>query len=943
MKISYSFGILDLIHAGHIQALAEGKKDADLHIFGLVKDDAVIEWNGNLVSTYDERKKTLESIKYIDEILPQETFDPTNNLKKIHEQYPDAEITLLRGSDWKFLPAEDFLKSINGKIKIIPYYNKLSPEKILEQMKGNTKRTIRHNNIVSTKASTLLVLKDRLTKSKIEDILIVTEHDLLNNKTETLKKVKDKYKGKKIVVRSSCSMEDGFEKSNAGYFESILNVDSSDDGAIENAIKKVADSYKKSTNADTSKEQILIQTQTDNIDFSGVIFTRDIQNNRPYYLINYDDNGSTDSVTSGAAGKSIRISHNASIDNIDSKWKNLLIAVQEIENILVGIILDIEFAIKKDGSIVIFQVRPLAANYKFKKDIDEERFFETINKEKERYLSIKDMFTGKPMLWSDMAFWNPAEIIGTNPKTLDYTLYKEIITSRAWNEGLVPMGYKEVKHNLMRRFANKPFISLEYSFRSLIPETLSENLTLKLIDFYRNKLKNNLKLHDKIEFEIVLSCLDFETEDRLKELKENGFTDNELKEIKDALYKLTQKAMSEFFDVLANDKKDLFSLELTRQKIEAELKNQKLSVKQLIDYFNILTESLKINGTPQFSRQARYAFIAKSLCRTLVSKGYIPFDTMEKFMLSVHTVASDFTNDLNKYLAGKMPNEEFILKYGHLRSGTYDITTDTYAKINFAKTGVNNKNVTSPIEQANGAKSSRNVSLDENTITKALDKLNLKCERFSEFLRTAFEQREYFKFEFTKTLSLAIELIARIGEEFGFSRSDMSHLAVADIHASNCYTNFYDLKDFWTTVINQRKTIWEFNSQIELPEVIVDENSFNFIKIEQMRPNFITDKIVSEEIVNLEANKNADIEGKIVLIDKADPGYDWIFTKNIKGLITKYGGVASHMAIRCSEFGLPAAIGCGEKIYQEVSSAQNITLNCKDGKIIKEEFGLCKV
>ena len=171
----------------------------------------------------------------------------------------------------------------------------------------------------------------------------------------------------------------------------------------------------------------------------------------------------------------------------------------------------------------------------------------------------------------------------------------------------------------------------------------------------------------------------------------------------------------------------------------------------------------------------------------------------------------------------------------------------------------------------------------------------------------------------------------------------MSHLAVADIHASCCYTNYYDLKDFWTTVINQRKSDWEFNSQIELPEVIIDENSFNFIKIEQMRPNFITDKIITEETVNLETNKKADIEGKIVLIDKADPGYDWIFTKNIKGLITKYGGVASHMAIRCSEFGLPAAIGCGEKIYSEAKRANKLTLDCKNGKIISEEFTSCLV
>ena len=38
----------------------------------------------------------------------------------------------------------------------------------------------------------------------------------------------------------------------------------------------------------------------------------------------------------------------------------------------------------------------------------------------------------------------------------------------------------------------------------------------------------------------------------------------------------------------------------------------------------------------------------------------------------------------------------------------------------------------------------------------------------------------------------------------------------------------------------------------------------------------------------------------------------------IKGLITKYGGVNSHMAIRCAELSVPAAIGVGEVIYNKI-------------------------
>ncbi|NQU58009.1 MAG: hypothetical protein HQ513_12305, partial [Rhodospirillales bacterium] len=76
------------------------------------------------------------------------------------------------------------------------------------------------------------------------------------------------------------------------------------------------------------------------------------------------------------------------------------------------------------------------------------------------------------------------------------------------------------------------------------------------------------------------------------------------------------------------------------------------------------------------------------------------------------------------------------------------------------------------------------------------------------------------------------------------------------------------------------------------------------------------------------ANQQASLERRIVLIESADPGYDWIFSHDIAGLITQYGGANSHMAIRCAEFGLPAAIGCGEKLFDNLLSARVIELNC---------------
>ena len=66
----------------------------------------------------------------------------------------------------------------------------------------------------------------------------------------------------------------------------------------------------------------------------------------------------------------------------------------------------------------------------------------------------------------------------------------------------------------------------------------------------------------------------------------------------------------------------------------------------------------------------------------------------------------------------------------------------------------------------------------------------------------------------------------------------------------------------------------------------------------------------------------------IVLIENADPGYDWIFTHSISGLITQYGGAGSHMAIKTAEFAIPAAIGVGD-FFNKINVGQTIIIDCE--------------
>ena len=117
---------------------------------------------------------------------------------------------------------------------------------------------------------------------------------------------------------------------------------------------------------------------------------------------------------------------------------------------------------------------------------------------------------------------------------------------------------------------------------------------------------------------------------------------------------------------------------------------------------------------------------------------------------------------------------------------------------------------------------------------------------------------------------------------------------------------------------------------IELPSLLINETDIFAFERHASQANFVTSKSIVAEVVDLadETYTTADLNGKIVLIPQADPGFDWLFGHQIAGLVTMYGGANSHMTIRTAEFGLPAAIGVGEVLYEQLSKATVLKLDC---------------
>ena len=115
-KISYSSIVGDLFHYGHLHSIKFAKSISDLNVCGVVTDKVAEETRAKPIANLKERKGIISSLSCVDKVMTQRSRDPTENLKKLHEEYPDAKIILVHGSDWKYIPGSEYINKINGRI-----------------------------------------------------------------------------------------------------------------------------------------------------------------------------------------------------------------------------------------------------------------------------------------------------------------------------------------------------------------------------------------------------------------------------------------------------------------------------------------------------------------------------------------------------------------------------------------------------------------------------------------------------------------------------------------------------------------------------------------------------------------------------------------------------------------------------------------------------------
>ena len=188
-------------------------------------------------------------------------------------------------------------------------------------------------------------------KINIPEFIFYTKKQLVKN-DKLIHVIIKKFKNNKIIIRSSALDEDKLNNSNAGKYSSAI-INELGYNSIKKALKKIFKKLK------FDNDKVIFQKLIIKPDIFGVLFTRDINTNAPYYIIDYDKSKKTDLITSGKKSfsqKTINILKNSK--KIPIEFQNLLKILKKIEKLYKNDRLDIEFAIKKK-KLFIFQARPL--------------------------------------------------------------------------------------------------------------------------------------------------------------------------------------------------------------------------------------------------------------------------------------------------------------------------------------------------------------------------------------------------------------------------------------------------------------------------------------------------------------------------------------------------------------------------------------------------------
>ncbi len=131
-KTVFTNGCFDIVHVGHLQMLAEAKKQGDYLVVGLNSDASVKRLKGESrpINNEVDRKFFLENIKSVDEVIIFEEDTPFELIKSLRPN------VLVKGGDWPIdqIVGGSFVLKNGGEVKSLVFKDGYSTTNIIEKV-----------------------------------------------------------------------------------------------------------------------------------------------------------------------------------------------------------------------------------------------------------------------------------------------------------------------------------------------------------------------------------------------------------------------------------------------------------------------------------------------------------------------------------------------------------------------------------------------------------------------------------------------------------------------------------------------------------------------------------------------------------------------------------------------------------------------------------------
>ena len=129
--IVYTYGAWDLLHPGHVILLTRARDLGDFLIVGVVADGPIRDLKGTdrPIQLQNERMITVSSIRCVDAVIAQPKYNPSDQLKNL------TRVNILtKGDDWDYIPGEETINKLGGKLIKLGYSKDYSTSSLISQI-----------------------------------------------------------------------------------------------------------------------------------------------------------------------------------------------------------------------------------------------------------------------------------------------------------------------------------------------------------------------------------------------------------------------------------------------------------------------------------------------------------------------------------------------------------------------------------------------------------------------------------------------------------------------------------------------------------------------------------------------------------------------------------------------------------------------------------------